>query len=91
MTQRDLAEQVGVHVSFLGDVERGTKGCGIETIVRIAEALRVKIFELFPNEEYPEELLDLIFWYRLNQSNTLHEILQGLAIPRMRSYGAKRE
>lgn len=79
LTQRDLAQRVGVHVSFLGDVERGYKGCGIETIVRIADALDVRIYELFPDEEHPEELLDFNFWYRVNSEKPLREVVNLVA------------
>ena len=41
MTQEYLSEQAGISLSFLGHIERGTRKASIETLVAIANALRV--------------------------------------------------
>lgn len=39
MTQEQLAEAVGVCVSFIGHIERGTRVMSLDTFVRICRAL----------------------------------------------------
>ncbi len=41
LTQEKLADRVGVSVSFIGHVERGTRKASIETIVALCNALGV--------------------------------------------------
>lgn len=40
-TQEDLSDQVGIHYTFLGHIERGTKLPSVPTLLRIAAALEV--------------------------------------------------
>lgn len=46
MTQEELAEASNVSISFLGNVERGSKNPTVETIYKIANALDVTMSEL---------------------------------------------
>ena len=41
LTQEQLSEDAGISLSFLGHIERGTRKASIETLVAIANALRV--------------------------------------------------
>lgn len=75
LTQKALADEVGIHVSFMGDLERGKKACGIEIAYWIAEALDVRISELLMDDEYPKELVDFIIWYREYADKSLQEVL----------------
>lgn len=43
MTQEDLAEKVGISLSFLGHIERGSRKASIETLVNIANALEISL------------------------------------------------
>ena len=40
-TQDQLAERANVSISFLGHIERGTRKAGMETLVKLANALGV--------------------------------------------------
>ncbi len=42
LTQEDLGERAGIHYTFLGHIERGSKVPSLETLLRIAKALRVR-------------------------------------------------
>lgn len=44
-TQADLAQQIGMSVSYLGQIERGNRGksFSLETLYQIADALGVEI------------------------------------------------
>src|SRR5689334_22184167 len=47
MTQEDLSERARISVSFLSMIERGERSPHLETLAAIAEALGVRIAELF--------------------------------------------
>ena len=53
MTQEDLSERAHISVSFLSMIERGERSPHLETLASIAEALGVRIADLFrtPEEE----------------------------------------
>jgi transcriptional regulator with XRE-family HTH domain len=46
LTQEELGEATGLSYRYLQDIERGRKNVTIETIARLAQALRAKPFEL---------------------------------------------
>jgi transcriptional regulator with XRE-family HTH domain len=47
LTQQNLADKVGVHLSYIGNIEIGAKQPSLETLFRIAEVLEVKVNDLF--------------------------------------------
>ena len=53
LTQEDLAEKAGIHRTYLSDVERGSRNICLLNIERMAEALRIKMSELFAAIERP--------------------------------------
>ena len=46
-SQEQLAEQVGVHPSYIGAIERGEQSVSIDNAGKIAKALKVSLSELF--------------------------------------------
>jgi transcriptional regulator with XRE-family HTH domain len=46
LTQDALAERVGIHPSYLGSIERGRRNVPLDTLCRLAWALRVDPHEL---------------------------------------------
>lgn len=84
LTQKELADLVGIHVSFMGDLERGKKACGIEIAYWISEALEVRLYELFLQDHYPKEIIDFMIWCRENKDlslqSLLHEITTSLQV-----------
>lgn len=47
MTQEDLAFRVGVDGSYMGFVERGEKNPTLKKLIKITQALKVSLSELF--------------------------------------------
>jgi len=47
MTQEDLSERAHISVSFLSMIERGERSPHLETLAKIAEALEVRLADLF--------------------------------------------
>ena len=46
-SQADLAESANISINFLGDIERGKKWPHPNTLSKLADALEIKVFELF--------------------------------------------
>ena len=46
-SQEELADIAGIHRTYLGCIERGERNCSLKSIERIANALKVPIYELF--------------------------------------------
>ena len=47
MTQEDLSERARISVSFLSMIERGERSPHLETLASIAQALEVRVADLF--------------------------------------------
>ncbi len=47
MTQEKLSDLCGLHRTYIGSVERGERNISLENIEKIANALQVKIVDLF--------------------------------------------
>jgi XRE family aerobic/anaerobic benzoate catabolism transcriptional regulator len=47
--QIDLAQHSGVHEVHISDLERGTREVGLKTLFALAQALGVKMEDLFKN------------------------------------------
>lgn len=56
LTQEELGYQSGLHYTHIGSIERGEKNWSINTLVKVAGGLNVKINDLF---DFPEESIDL--------------------------------
>ena len=46
-TQQKLADKVGIHLSYIGNIEIGAKRPSLETLFRIADELGVKVSDFF--------------------------------------------
>ena len=47
LSQEEFAEKIDCHRNFIGRLERGEQNPTVDTLVRIARALRCKISDLF--------------------------------------------
>jgi transcriptional regulator with XRE-family HTH domain len=54
MSQMALAEKIGMHFSFVSELERGERNLSLATLLRLAEGLDVN----------PAELVDGLRWSR---------------------------
>lgn len=46
-TQDELSEQADIHISYVGQIERGLRYPSLKILFKIADALEVKITDLF--------------------------------------------
>lgn len=56
MTQEDLSERARISVSFLSMIERGERSPHLETLASIADALQVRIADLFRADNDPDNV-----------------------------------
>jgi transcriptional regulator with XRE-family HTH domain len=54
LSQADLAEKAEISITFLSDIERGNKWPYPDTLVNIAKALDIDVYELFKPEVVPD-------------------------------------
>lgn len=47
LTQEALSERADIHVSYIGQIERGLRYPSLKILFRVADVLEVKISELF--------------------------------------------
>ena len=51
LSQEELADRSGLHVNYIGGIERGERNVGIKAFLRIAEGLKLRPAELFSTVE----------------------------------------
>lgn len=97
MSLRQLAKEADVSVGLVSQVERGLTEPSLQTMRKIASALRVPLFSLFRNEDHEVEVLRAesrievrsphggIRYSRLSPPSGAIELLQGTLSPRRRS------
>ena len=51
LSQERLAEDVGIHRTYIGDVERGLRNVGLLNVDRIAHALKTDLADLMTETE----------------------------------------
>jgi transcriptional regulator with XRE-family HTH domain len=49
LSQEALAEKADLHHNYVGELERGEKAATIDTLLKIAKALRVRVRDLVTN------------------------------------------
>lgn len=50
-SQESFADKVGIHRTYMGDVERGERNISLNNQVRIADALGIRLSELIAEAE----------------------------------------
>ena len=60
-SQADLAEKSGLSIVYLSDIERGNKWPYLDTLVKLAEAFKVEVYELLmPENTLPPATTDIL-------------------------------
>ena len=60
ISQASLAEKADISITFLSNIERGLKYPKAQIIAQIADALEVKVWELFKDEITPDDSKELV-------------------------------
>jgi transcriptional regulator with XRE-family HTH domain len=74
MSQAMLLEKAGISIPFLSDIERGNKWPYMDTLIHIANALNVDVYELLkPPGTGPKEDIDPLIRYIEVFSTLIHQ------------------
>ena len=73
LSQSDLARLAGVSPSAISQVERGERGLSVETLLALAERLRITLDELLGGEVTPD--------YRIGRRHSLSDAPTGSVLP----------
>jgi transcriptional regulator with XRE-family HTH domain len=80
MSQADLAEKAGISIIFLSDIERSNKWPSLDTLVNLADALKVETYELLKPVEksgiLPQTYGDLLRKYTDDAAFILSQSLE---------------
>lgn len=56
LTQEDLGERTGLHITYIGSVERGERNISLDNINKICQALDISMADVFSIMEQPPTL-----------------------------------
>ena len=81
-----LAKKAGTSVNFINDIESGKKWASPATMVKIANALKVQVYELLkPQELFPDNMESIIKQYtdeiHLTLEQTCADFLKNERLP----------
>lgn len=57
LTQEQVAERAGLHVSYIGQIERGLREPSLKSLVSITHALNLDLVDIFTDEGDKEDRL----------------------------------
>jgi transcriptional regulator with XRE-family HTH domain len=60
LSQEKLAATAGISTNFLSDIETGKKWPSPDTLVNLANALHIDVFELFKPDELPASVTNML-------------------------------
>jgi transcriptional regulator with XRE-family HTH domain len=76
LSQAKLAEMVDISSNFVSDIETGKRWLSSETLVKLAEALHIEVFEfLKPAETLTGDAVTLLTNYTEEASSTLTKVV----------------
>jgi len=70
-TQADLAEKAGISIVYLSDIERGNKWPYLDTMIKLAEAFKIEVYELIKPEDVPPPTAVTIFTKYAEEVNAI--------------------
>ena len=76
LSQADFAEKVDISIPFLSDIENGKKWVSPITLIKIADALNIEVYELLkPETIIPDNSVNIIEKYTADIQNIFGEAL----------------
>jgi transcriptional regulator with XRE-family HTH domain len=74
-SQVALAQKAGISINFVNDIEAGKKWASPATMLRIANALNVQVYELLkPSNSLPDNLNSLLKQYTANVHTAIENV-----------------
>jgi len=79
LSQADFAEKINISIPFLSDIENGKKWASPFTLVKIAEALNIEVYELLkPESIIPDKAANILEKYSSDIYQIFGETLQNI-------------
>jgi transcriptional regulator with XRE-family HTH domain len=64
LSQADFAEKIDISIPFLSDIENGKKWCSPVTLVKMAHAFNIEVYELLkPDTIIPDNVVNILEKY----------------------------
>jgi transcriptional regulator with XRE-family HTH domain len=78
-SQADLAEKSGLSIVYLSDIERCNRWPYLDTLVKLAEAFEVEIFELLkPQDTIPADTTSILTRYNDETTAIIEKALENM-------------
>jgi len=79
LSQADFAEKINISIPFLSDIENGKKWASPVTLVKIADALGIEVYELLkPESIIPDNAVNILEKYTADIHQIFGETLHNL-------------
>ena len=73
LTQEKLAEKAGISIAFVGHIERGTRKCSVDTLIKLSKALKVSPNVLL-QDSLDDDMIDVSVGVSERHKRLLREI-----------------
>jgi len=78
-SQADLSEKTGLSIVYLSDIERGNKWPYLDSLVKLADAFDIEVFELLrPENSIPEGIAPILTKYSEETFVILNKMLESM-------------
>ena len=78
-SQADLSEKTGLSIVYLSDIERGNKWPYLDTLIKLADAFEIEVFELLkPMDSLPEGSASILIKYHEETLAILEKSLESM-------------
>jgi len=79
LSQADFAEKMDISIPFLSDIENGKKWASPTTLVKIADALDIEVYELLkPESIIPDKAVNILEKYTADIQQIFGETLHNI-------------
>ncbi len=85
ISQEKLAELSGLHTVYIGQIERGEKSPTLDSIYKIANGLKITLYDLFAhidcedihgNQDYAKQIYNEVIGFSDKQKQTIYKIIR---------------
>lgn len=91
-SQADLAEVAGLSIVYLSDIERGNKWPYLDTMVKLARAFKIEVYELLkPDAAPPPDAAQLLTFYSNEAAAIVKKSFEAVENQTLQSLAALRD
>ena len=79
LSQAEFAEKIDISIPFLSDIENGKKWASPTTLVKMADALNIEVYELLkPESIVPDKAVNILEKYTADVQQVFEEALHNI-------------